>query len=390
MFYTLLVVYILLILVSLTNISREKNLVYILSTLLLSSIGFFFDPIKANSMGNYLDSYRIFQELDFYRMFGWNAGKTLLYQSYHYLGNYDDLPLIKLYWYLISRLNNNGWIAFVNTFLIFTLMFLAINRLAKNLKLSNIQITSAFILFILIEDYSRTIANIRMPLAIAVFTIALVYDITGKISKKKTILCWIGYISTMFLHNAMFMFVLIRIVAVLYKNQLYKKVVLAVTLFFPILSRVIIGIFVKYLPGVTVNKIYYTLNTGLNGLHGFLVIGNYALIIIIRIVCTGILLYKLVPKYNASIPNSYGLLIFITEILFIFSISSTILSWNLSNRLSLFLLNLIPLLLLLDKYLCNSSSSVFRGRWYSFFSWGIVTASLMIYFGTHIYQSLVF
>ncbi|OXC12871.1 hypothetical protein AYP75_10590, partial [Ligilactobacillus agilis] len=353
-------------------------------------IGFFFDPIKANLIGNYLVSYGIFQDLDFFRMFGWNAGKTLLYQSYHYLGNYDDLPLIKLYWYLISRLSNNGWIAFVNTFLIFTLMFLAINKLSKALGLNNVQITSAFILFILIEDYSRTIANIRMPLAMTIFTTALIYEVVGKESKKKAILCWIGYISTMFLHNAMFMFVLIRIIAVFYKNKLYKKIVLIIAFTFPVLSSVLIGFFVKYLPNVTVNKIYYTLDAGLNGLHGFLTIGSYALIIIIRIVCTGILLYKLVLKYNASSHYSYGLLIFITEILFVLSISSTVLSWNLSNRLSLFLLNLIPLLLLLDKYLDNSSSSVFKGRWYSFFSWSIVTASLMIYFGTHIYQSLVF
>ena len=100
--------------------------------------------------------------------------------------------------------------------------YLSINRLAKKLEISGIhkQISATFIFFIIIEDFSRTIANIRMPLAIAVFTLALAYDVTND-DKKNKIIYWLGYFSTMLLHNSMFMFVIIRVLASLYKNINY-------------------------------------------------------------------------------------------------------------------------------------------------------------------------
>lgn len=391
MYNLLLVIYIILVLLAITNLTEYDRLIYFISTIIFATIGFFFNPIKAFAMGNYLDSYRIFLELDLYREWGWNAGKTLLYQSYNYLGNYDDLPLIKCYWYVVSRFNNNGWLAFINTFLIFTMTYLSINRLAKKLEISGIhkQISATFIFFIVIEDFSRTIANIRMPLAIAVFILALAYDVTND-DKKNKIIYWLGYFSTMLLHNSMFMFVIIRVLASLYKNINYRKLVLFIFLVFPIISSGVISIFSKYLSITTVDKINYTMDKGLGGLSGILTLRYGTIIIIIRILISLIMIYELRRINIDSQNSSLGLLVFFSEIVIAFSISSTFLSWNLTNRLSLVLVNLLPLLIIVRKYLANDRKSIFYLNRQGILVWIMTITSMIYYFGTYVYQVLIF
>lgn len=394
MYSLLLIIYMALVFIVITNLTKYNKLIYCVITVIFATIGFFFNPIKAFRMGNYLDSYRIFTELDLYRTWGWNAGKALLYQSYNYLGNYDDLPLIKCYWYVVSRFNNNGWLAFINTFLIFTLTYLSVSKLTKNLNIENrnIQISAAFIFFVLIEDFSRTIANIRMPLAIAVFIMVLVYDVTNISSDKRSkILCWFGYISTMMLHNSMFMFVIIRGLSILYKSERYRKIILAAFIIFPIISSSVIRFFSNYLPMVTVNKIDYTLNNGLGGLSGILNIGYGTLmIIIIRVLISLMIVYELQNVYLTSRNDRLGMLVFFSEIIIAYSISSTFLSWNLTNRLSLVLVNLLPLLIITRKYLINSNKSIFCLDKQGILVWSMVITSMLYYFGTYVYQVLTF
>lgn len=391
MYNLLLVIYIILVLLAITNLTEYDRLIYFISTIIFATIGFFFDPIKAFAMGNYLDSYRIFLELNLYREWGWNAGKTLLYQSYNYLGNYDDLPLVKCYWYAVSRFSNNGWLAFINTFLIFTMTYLSINRLSKKLEISGIhkQIASTFIFFIIIEDFSRTIANIRMPLAIAVFTLALAYDVTDD-NKKNKIIYWLGYLSTMLLHNSMFMFVIIRVLASLYKNINIRKIILFIFLIFPIVSSSVISIFSKYLSITTVDKIAYTIDNGLGGLSGIITLRYGTIIIITRILVSLIVIYSLRKIYFDSQHNNLGMLVFFCEIIIAFSVSSTFLSWNLTNRLSLVLVNLLPLLVILVKYLTKDKKSIFYPNRQGILVWIMVITSMMYYFGTYVYQVLIF
>lgn len=391
MYNLLLVIYIILVLLAITNLTEYDRLIYFISTIIFATIGFFFDPIKAFAMGNYLDSYRIFLELNLYREWGWNAGKTLLYQSYNYLGNYDDLPLVKCYWYAVSRFSNNGWLAFINTFLIFTMTYLSINRLSKKLEISGIhkQIASTFIFFIIIEDFSRTIANIRMPLAIAVFTLALAYDVTDD-NKKNKIIYWLGYLSTMLLHNSMFMFVIVRVLASLYKNINIRKIILFIFLIFPIVSSSVISIFSKYLSITTVDKIAYTIDNGLGGLSGIITLRYGTIIIITRILVSLIVIYSLRKIYFDSQHNNLGMLVFFCEIIIAFSVSSTFLSWNLTNRLSLVLVNLLPLLVILVKYLTKDKKSIFYPNRQGILVWIMVITSMMYYFGTYVYQVLIF
>ena len=391
MYNLLLVIYIILVLLAITNLTEYDRLIYFISTIIFATIGFFFDPIKAFAMGNYLDSYRIFLGLNLYREWGWNAGKTLLYQSYNYLGNYDDLALVKCYWYAVSRFSNNGWLAFINTFLIFTMTYLSINRLSKELEVSGIhkQIASTFIFFIIIENFSGTIANIRMPLAIAVFTLALAYDVTDD-NKKNKIIYWLGYLSTMLLHNSMFMFVIIRVLASLYKNINIRKIILFIFLIFPIVSSSVISIFSKYLSITTVDKIAYTIDNGLGGLSGIITLRYGTIIIITRILVSLIVIYSLRKIYFDSQHNNLGMLVFFCEIIIAFSVSSTFLSWNLTNRLSLVLVNLLPLLVILVKYLTKDKKSIFYPNRQGILVWIMVITSMMYYFGTYVYQVLIF
>ena len=208
--------------------------------------------------------------------------------------------------------------------------------------------------------------------------------------KKNKIIYWLGYFSTMLLHNSMFMFVIIRVLASLYKKVNIRKIILFIFLIFPIISSGVISIFSKYLSITTVDKINYTMDKGLGGLSGILTLRYGTIIIIIRILISLIMIYELRRINIDSQNSSLGLLVFFSEIVIAFSISSTFLSWNLTNRLSLVLVNLLPLLIIVRKYLANDRKSIFYLNRQGILVWIMAITSMMYYFGTYVYQVLIF
>lgn len=121
-----------------------------------------------------------------------------------------------------------------------------------------------------------------------------------------------------------------------------------------------------------------------------LALGHSAIIIIIRILISLVMIYELRRTYVDSQHSSLGILVFFSEIIIAFSISSTFLSWNLTNRLSLVLVNLLPLLVIVRKYLTKDKKSMFYLNRQGILVWIMTITSMMYYFGTYVYQVLIF
>jgi hypothetical protein len=153
--------------------------------LALAIVGMAYDPVKNYlSFGNYTDLYRIFNELGFFRTYGWHVDENLMGLT-TMTTNYNAVILAKCYMYLFATLSsNNHLIVFVNTLLTYGAIALSISLLGKKIKATNLSELSIFVFFVLINDYSRVIANIRMPLATALFALLWSFEISHNIKKN--------------------------------------------------------------------------------------------------------------------------------------------------------------------------------------------------------------
>lgn len=103
--FVLLIVLVLIFLFSNTTITKRKKLYVFIVTLLLSTLAFLFNPIKAYQNGDYTDLYRFYQTLDAIKGLPFNNNVSIF-------AEYNNMPVMKVLVYLISRTRNKWFITF--------------------------------------------------------------------------------------------------------------------------------------------------------------------------------------------------------------------------------------------------------------------------------------
>lgn len=220
MLFLLILVYMFCMFCYLANVDTNK---FIKIFLLLIPIPVaFFDPIEADRYsGHYLDTVRMFAEMDALRRGGWDVWTP-----------YDDLLGSKIYIYFFALLGNNYIMPVVTCFLVYTIVMCASIRVIGLYKQKNKIALLSLISLILLINYLNVVTNIRYPLAVALFIFVLVLDV---FEKKPQWLCLLLYIMIANLHSGILLLVGIRYIA---KYKLRHSLVFLSIFLFVVFSNI--------------------------------------------------------------------------------------------------------------------------------------------------------
>lgn len=198
MFILLSSIYILYILLFLLNI--RSNIYWKLISFSIPIPILLFDPIDTYlTTGFYVDTVRIFNEIDVFRNNGWYATDV-----------YDNFIFSKLYIYSFSFLDKDFdyLLPFINSFIVYFIALYMTYAISKRFKLSNKTINFSLLYIALMFSYFNITTNIRYPLAMSIAFILLFVDI---VNAKHRLLCFIGYLLLLMLHPGVIFVIILRI-----------------------------------------------------------------------------------------------------------------------------------------------------------------------------------
>lgn len=204
MYYLLLSLYIIYILVFFIKIKSNFYWKIINFTIPIPII--FFDPIETYIIkGYYVDTVRIFNEINLFRENGWTGTDV-----------YDNFILSKVYIYIFSYLDKdyNFLLPVINTFIIYFLVFFVLRKIAEYVDVNDNILKCSILYATLMASYFNITTNIRYPLAIAVLLICIFYDL---IKQKYRMTCFIVYLVTLMLHPGTIIIFIVRLLVILPK-----------------------------------------------------------------------------------------------------------------------------------------------------------------------------
>lgn len=204
MFILLLSAYILYTLLFLLNI--KSSIYWKIITISIPIPILFFNPIDTyQTTGFYVDTVRIFTEIDSFRDNGWYATDI-----------YDNFILSKLYIYSFSFFDEgfDYLLPFINAFIIYFIALYMTYIISKKFDLSKRIVNFSLLYVALIFSYFNITTNIRYPLAIAIAFVLLFIDL---VNIKHRILCFIGYFLLLMLHPGIIFIIILRLLVYLPK-----------------------------------------------------------------------------------------------------------------------------------------------------------------------------
>lgn len=366
--------------------------------LALAIVGMAYDPVKNYlSFGNYTDLYRIFNELGFFRTYGWHVDENLMGLT-TMTTNYNAVILAKCYMYFFAMLSSNDHlIVFVTTLLTYGAIALSISLLGKKIKATNLSELSIFVFFVLINDYFKVVTNIRMPLATALFVLIWSFEFSHNIKKK-----WVYplYFALCLFHNAMFLFFIMKLLVDLLSEHSTKIFVpimlLSSMLLNPIISMLShlsgLGAVVS---GLLQKVLLYSGSETKVGVGALVANDRLVVINLMRIAYFLLIIYmaehslKTNEEMDKQLP-SYRKILSFGKLLTAFAFGS-LWSFHLFNRTVLFMLVLMPIyMIIIVKNHDIHALSIRNTNVFTLATWLITLISLTYYFSGHTYQVLVF
>lgn len=166
----------------------------------------FFDPIETYIIkGHYVDTVRIFNEINLFRENGWTGTDV-----------YDNFILSKIYIFVFSYLDKdyNFLLPVINAFIIYFLVFLVLRKIAEYIDVNNNILKCSILYTTLMASYFNITTNIRYPLAISLLLICIFYDL---IRQKHRIICFVMYFVILMLHPGTFIIFIVRLLVSLPK-----------------------------------------------------------------------------------------------------------------------------------------------------------------------------
>lgn len=383
---------------SYTDIIRLKKTYFAIIILVLSVLSIFYNPIKGFlNYGIYTDLYRIFNELDLFRLYGWNLDK-INNGTMDLTTNYGPIIIAKMYMFLCAKLTTNDHIiSFINSIFVYGSMAIGLLLVGKKIKASDSVVVSSFVVFLIINDYSRVIANIRMPLAMAFFMLIWCKQIKNE---DKKLWYYAAYVLTCLIHSAMLIFLLSKLVVDFFPNKLMKVFIL-IMLVSSLFSNYVIDILAHFSSmgeitrGLLQKAILYSENNNMIGIS--VLKDNYQVVILnlIRILFFVYLIYllrKILYKNRNSIKINPQLvsLVYFSELITSFAIGS-LWSFHLFNRTVLFMVVIMPIYLLIIAKEFNIRLLSFKNlNVFSIIAWLFVLTNVIYYFFGYTYNQLVF
>lgn len=189
-------------------ITPRKNvwLPMIVFVVLVTILAYYINPNETDDLSRY------FNQLDLLREYGYDYLKRCIN---HGINSWDTYRVCGYYFYFISRLPNNHWMAAVTIFIVYGLNFFIIYRYANRFSINKWYLFIGTMFFISTYWYYDTVSGIRNGLAFSVI-IACAY--MHLVERKNIPLCLVGYVLACLTHSSSIILVVMVAIAELTLN----------------------------------------------------------------------------------------------------------------------------------------------------------------------------
>lgn len=378
--FCLLITFVIIFILTFSSFTKKRKLFILMITLLLSILAFFYNPIRAYNNGNYTDLYRFFVTMDAYRLVPFNNNVSLLQE-------YNNIPVMKVLIFIISRTGINNLLPFISCFLVYGIMGFIIYKISKKYDISPKVMGSSFFIFICLFNYTMVISNIRMPIGLSILFLTFYYDI---FVKGKRSFYYLGYLLCCLIHPVFYIFVFLRIL-LLFVNKFTNKIIYFMILICSMFMGHLINILSKFTNLYFFEYIYSKLDLYFNIWNG----NNYSFLVVfpavlnLIVLCYFLFLSKKYIKKDSSEKKFYNLsLIFL--LFTIGSYSNYIFFQRFSWIIIYFIIYWYMFLKSYSLSTQNNSSTKLSIPLYNLVIIGIVIVNLVLYFLTYQYNILTF
>lgn len=275
----------------------------------------FFNPIKLYYFkGLYVDTFRIYGEMELFRLYGWNAITT-----------YDGAILSKIYIFLYSLLNVDELLPIMNCFFVYFFILYTVNKIGVKLRAKE-NIKCIVILYTtLLINYFYVTTNIRYPLTLAICFMIIIYDFfyNNNYIYKKIILV-LSYFSLLMLHPGIIFIIFFRVLLVLPVKLYFLATIIVIIMANAFLEDIIFMLMGSSIPFLGLLGDKYTSYSEIDLVEfNFLnivvcVITNFV-VIVMSLILKKYLLNNIYIKYNKFILFNFSLSI----LAFIFAITES-------------------------------------------------------------------
>lgn len=228
MLYLIILMYIIAILLFFCKL--KSKIYYKILWILMAIPMIVFDHVE-QLKGFYLDTIRIYKEMDIFRISEWDD-----------ITIYSEAPLSKLYLYLVSMLDINQLLPIINCLLVYGLILYGVNRLGNKLLISNRLKSLALLYIIMFSNYINIYSNIRQPLALAICFIIFILDFY---EHKNKIFCFLGYFLASMIHPSLLIMFVLRIL-ILFSLKKVLPVLIILSIIISNYMENIIALFMTY------------------------------------------------------------------------------------------------------------------------------------------------
>lgn len=204
---------------------KDSRKIMVAFVFIIALISFFIKPTYK------MDLYRHYETLDLFRQGGWTSVINHRY--------FTSLPIFSIYFYIVSRLSNNGFLPMITIFIEYILVFFMILKCSKKFDTTKTSILYASIFFISTFNYFGAVSGIRNMLAFSIFAYFLYIDL---VENKKKLICFSIYIILCMFHTSVIILLVFRIVLFV-RNKIFITIIgvglFMSSLYMPIVLKVL-------------------------------------------------------------------------------------------------------------------------------------------------------
>lgn len=177
--------------------------------------------------------------------------------------SFSASPILLIYFYLISKLGNNGYLPAITIAIIYGVMFFILYRssLKKNVQQGSIDyiakngFPTALVYIMCTMHYIYLISGIKNNLAFSIFVLGVYLEL---VEQKSKLLCWGLMITSVFIHPSLVLIVFARLMITLY-NKYSSIFYIIICMSFPFIATLFQNILQQFalvpLVGVIIDKI---------------------------------------------------------------------------------------------------------------------------------------
>lgn len=127
----------------------------------------------------------------------------------------ESEPLVRIYFFLISKLPYKGFLALINVLIVYALIFWLLKKISDRFPMSNNSFAVLVIWTVCVTPYYTVLGGIRYQLAFTIFAWALYNEL---VERRWGPQCWCVYVATVLIHNSAIVLLAIRVALILYSR----------------------------------------------------------------------------------------------------------------------------------------------------------------------------